>query len=461
MDRFRTSRRRFLAGSLAGAGLCALETSVDLGLVAEAGAADAGDYRALVCVLFAGGIDSFNVLVPTDDAGWNEYAAVRADLALPRNALLPLAGTHQGGRSFGIHPSLPELGGLFDAGELAFLANVGPLVAPATPADLAAGRVREPLGLYSHADQIDQWQTALADVRSTTGVAGRMADLLGDVNPGSPVAMNVSVSGANRFQAGRRTSEYSIDPGADGAPVAAGYGPDLPGGAIVTPAIDGMLAVDRRSLLRAFYGTRLRQALDAGVAFNAALAASPTPTTVFPDDPFGQALGLVAKVIASREALGARRQTFFVNYGGWDHHDEVLGNMERMLPAVDAGLARFRDAMVELGLHDRVTTFTISDFGRTLTSNGRGSDHGWGGNMLALGGAVDGGRIAGDFPALAAGAPLDTGRGRFVPTTSTDAFYAELALWFGIPASELDLVVPNVGEFWSPVPGGRPVGLLR
>jgi uncharacterized protein (DUF1501 family) len=271
--------------------------------------------------------------------------------------------------------------------------------------------------------------------------------------------MNISVSGTNRFQGGVRTGEYSIDAGAGGAVIAAGYGAGQEGGEIVTPAVDGILAAPRADLLRAFYGTRLRQALEAGTAFNAALAASTPPTTAFGSDPFSRNMALIAAVIAARGALGARRQTFFVNYGGWDHHDDVLANMDRMLPAVNAGLASFRDAMVELGVHDAVTTFTISDFGRTLTSNGKGSDHGWGGNMMVMGGAVAGGAIHGSFPDLAPGAPLDTGRGRFIPTTSVDEIHGELALWFGIPTTELELVVPNLARFWSPG-GGPPVGFM-
>ena len=227
-------------------------------------------------------------------------------------------------------------------------------------------------------------------MRTGTGVGGRIADLLGDVNPTSPISMNVSTAGTNVFQSGAVSREFGIDPREGGAPNAAGYGQGEEGSEIIRPALDRILADSRRNLLRAAYGDRFAEALRAGEDFNAAIAGTPALATSFAGDPFSAQLGLVARVIAARDALAARRQTFFVIYGGWDHHDGLLENQARMLPALAAGLASFRDAMIELGVHGDVTTFTISDFGRTLTSNGKGSDHGWGGNQMVLGGSVNG-----------------------------------------------------------------------
>ena len=453
------SRRDFLHRSAASAAFTLSGTSL-LQLGAAAHAQSAGGYRALVCILLAGGADSFNMLVPTDAAGYDEYRTIRSDLALARESLAPLAGTHQGGRSFGLHEALAPLAPLFDAGELAWVTNVGSLAEPTTPAAIAAGSARLPLGLYSHADQIEQWQTSVADARLGTGVGGRIADLLGDVNPASPISMNVSTSGTNVFQSGRESTEFAVDPRAGGAPSAAGYAEGEEGSEIIRPAVDAILAEGRRSLFRAAYGRRFADALVAGEAFNEALEGAPSFTTPFADDAFSQQLALIARVIASRGTLGASRQTFFVTYGGWDHHEGLIENQARMLPAVATGLTAFRDAMVELGVHGDVTTFTISDFGRTLTSNGRGSDHGWGGNQMVLGGGVAGGRIHGAFPELVEGSELDTGRGRFIPTLSVDEFYADLALWFGLAPSDLPLVIPNIGRFHdtgSPLP---PIGFM-
>ncbi|MGB5346971.1 MAG: DUF1501 domain-containing protein, partial [Woeseia sp.] len=177
--------------------------------------------------------------------------------------------------------------------------------------------------------------------------------------------------------------------------------------------------------------------------------------------PFSQSLRQIARVIGARDALGATRQTFFITVGGWDHHDDVIDNQANMLPAISKGLQEFRDALTELGVFDEVTTFTTSDFGRTLTSNGKGSDHGWGGHHVVMGGAVNGGSIYGDYPILSPSSPLDTGRGVYAPTTSVDEYFAELARWFGVPASELDEVLPNVRTFYSPESNQPPVGFMN
>ena len=454
------SRRGLLRGAL-GAGATLSLRAGTLASLAHIGAAQAStEYRALVCILLAGGADSFNMLVPSDAAGYAEYQTVRSDLALEQASLTPLAGTHQGGRTFGMNPAMAALGPLFDAGELAWIANSGPLVEPTSPAQLAAGSVGIPLGLYSHSDQIQQWQTSTPDDRADVGVGGRIADVLADLDPLAPVSMNISVSGTNSFQSGANSREFSINTNDGGAPTAAGYDPSDPDDAVGVLAIDSMLGAARANILRQGYGNRFAEALASGIAFNDAIAGVPMPSTTFGNDFFSQNMALIARTIAARESLGVSRQTFFVTYGGWDHHDEVINNQANMLPPLAAGMASFRDAMVELGIHDCVTTFTISDFGRTLTSNGRGSDHGWGGNQMVMGGAVNGGSIYGTFPELAAGSSFDTGRGRFLPTTSTDEFYAELALWFGIQPAEVPLVVPNVDRFYAPVANGRPVGFM-
>ena len=165
-------------------------------------------------------------------------------------------------------------------------------------------------------------------------------------------------------------------------------------------------------------------------------------------------------MIAARDALGAVRQTFFIQFHGWDHHDDVLPQQEVMLPQLSKGLSEFRDALVEIDMFDSVTTFTTSDFGRTLTSNGKGSDHGWGGHHIAMGGRVRGGRIFGDYPLLSPNSPLDVGRGIYVPTTSVDEYFAELALWFGVSSNDLVQILPNINRFYSPYSTDTPIGFL-
>ncbi|HEY4283665.1 MAG TPA: DUF1501 domain-containing protein, partial [Chthoniobacterales bacterium] len=200
----------------------------------------------------------------------------------------------------------------------------------------------------------------------------------------------------------------------------------------------------------------------------AAATAPPLPNGVsFPNSYVGSRLAMVARAIQGHAGLGAVRQTYFVQWGGWDHHDNVLDNQAAMLPQISAAIGAFYNALVAIGLENKVTLFTASDFGRTLTSNSRGSDHAWGSNQLVVGGAVNGKQIFGQYPSLALNPdsgpeanPLDTGRGRFIPTTSCDQFFAELALWLGVSGSNLPLVLPNIGNFYDITSGNAPLGFL-
>ncbi|MEM7078837.1 MAG: DUF1501 domain-containing protein [Pseudomonadota bacterium] len=446
------NRRNFLTHS----GIM-LASASQLGWMARTANADAQqDYCALVCILLAGGADSFNMLVPSDIDRYDQYAAARSDLALGRSDLLPLAYSGAQGQTFGVHPGMPEVQSLFDSGDLAFVANVGPLAEPTSRAALEAGSVDLPLGLFSHSDQIAVWQTSAAGTRTTTGVAGRMADILNSQVNSGPISMNISLAGSSLFQTGEMVTGYAVD-AAEGVRELAGYNDD---DSNFDEIVDRLLAVPQTDAFRSTYAAGLRRSIDAGQALNASLATAPSLTTTFADTPFSQALAQIARLISARASIGASRQTFFITVGGWDHHDEVLNNQANMLPGISQGLGQFHAALTELGLLDAVTTFTISDFGRTLTSNGRGSDHGWGGNQMVMGGAVDGGTIFGAYPELALGGELDLGRGRFLPTTSTDEVYADLALWFGIAPGELGLVLPNIARFTDVSGGTPPLGLF-
>jgi len=456
------TRRDFLSHSCAlGVASATVSTGLlNLGLARTATAQSASGYKALVCVLLAGGNDSFNLLVPIDNDQYGEYAGIRSDLALPQGDLLALPGTAPNGRRYGLHPGMPELQTLFANGDAALIANVGTLLEAFDPVAVENGTARLPLGLYSHSDQINQWQTAVPDDRIAQGWGGRVADLMQDVNLANGVSMNISLSGSNVFQAGSTVGEYSIDAAGDGARGINGYGDANDFGAFRKRSIDELLAVQQQNVFRQEYSQRLRAAIDAQAVFVDAIGTSPAIATSFSGNYFSQALRQIARVIAARDALGASRQTFFVNVGGWDHHDEVLDNQAAMLPMISKGLAEFRDALVKLGVYDDVTTFTTSDFGRTLTSNGRGSDHGWGGHHVVMGGAVDGGTIYGTYPELSRSSPLDVGRGVYAPTTSIDEYFAELAIWFGVSASDLDRVLPNVRSFYLPGSVDLPIGFL-
>ncbi|WP_309396594.1 DUF1501 domain-containing protein [Cerasicoccus maritimus] len=416
----------------------------------------ASDYRALVCLFLAGGADSYNFLVPSGTDEYNEYAGVRADLALPQADLHTLNIANSIGKDLGVHPGMSELRDLFNAGNLAWVTNVGTLIEPTTLSQYQNELVNLPLGLYSHADQIKQWQTSVPQSGEAIGWGGRTADLLHSLNDNDRISMNISVAGSNVWQNGNQTFQYSI--GTDGSQGLSGYDWDWGGYPARGAAIDSQMDIEYQNLFQKTFAQSTRNALDAHEEFSAATQGIEL-ATVFPETNLGSQLRMVAQTIAAHAALGMRRQTFFVQFGGWDHHDEVLGNMATMAPVISQAVAAFYAAMEEINEQNNVTLFTASDFGRTLTSNGEGSDHAWGGNHLVCGGAVNGANIYGTYPDLYADNPLDTGRGRLIPTTSVDEYFGELALWFGVSSSDLSMVLPNVTNFYTPGAMG-PLGMM-
>lgn len=460
------TRRSFL-----GQANCALISSLPIlntllnlrcaGDLAAAGPPDS-EYRAVVCLFLNGGCDSYNMLVPTDATEYAEYATIRQDLALPVDTLLPINPTNTGGKKFGLHPGMPELQALFENGNAAFVSNVGTLIERVTKAQYNAKSKPLPLGLFSHSDQIEQWQTSLPHARSGKGWAGRTADLLRGLNGNQTVSMNISLSGSNTWQSGNSVYEYAISD--TGATKLSGYkknwvqetGYDQARSA----AVDGILAMDYQNLLQKAFAKAERTSLDGYDLFSTATSAALPGTTVFPTSTLGKQLQMVAKTVNGRDALGVKRQTFFVSYGGWDHHDDLLTSQQAMLPVVSQAVGAFYSALVAMGIQNQVTLYLASDFGRTLTSNGQGTDHAWGGNSFVVGGAVAGKQIYGQFPQLAAGAALDTGRGRLIPSVSVDEYFAELALWLGVSRGSLPLVLPNIGNFWATNSASGPLGML-
>lgn len=456
------TRRRFLYhGSTAtAASMTMLPMFMQLGAAGRVAARDADDYRALVCILLAGGNDAFNMLVPDDPESYSAYARFRTNLALPRDQLLPLPAPDALGRRFGLHPAMTGLQALFAERTAALIANVGTLLAPVDLPAMANGTWPMPLGLFSHSDQIEQWQTAVVDDRSAEGWGGRLAELWEGTPPAGVVPMNISLSGNNIFQGGAGSMPYAVSTAEEGAVSLTGYTDNTDGGRFLRQVIDRLLSGTQKPILARTYRDTLVNALDVQATFSSALEQAPPLSTEFGEDNFGQSLRQIARIISVRRALGASRQTFFVTVGGWDHHDDLIANQAAMLPAIDRGLLSFQRALDELGMADAVTTFTTSDFARTLTSNGRGSDHGWGGHHIVLGGSVLGGSIYGEYPELNRGNPLDLGRGSFAPTLSVDEYFAELALWFGVSPTELEVVLPNLRAFSEPG-SGPPVGFMR
>ena len=463
------SRRRFLgqASCAAISSLPVLSTLLNLKLAGTiAAAVPTSEYRAVVCLFLNGGNDSFNMLAPRgNDGGYAEYAAVRQDLALPQASLLPINPLGYSGPQLGVHPGMPELQSLFENGRAAFVANVGTLIEPITKAQYLAGSIPVPLGLFSHSDQIEQWQTSMPNQRSGIGWGGRAADLLHSLNSTQTVSMNVSLAGNNVFQTGSDIFEYAI---ADtGATALAGYEKQWniyqETAQARSAAVDGMLARQYTNILQRSLARSERSAMDAYDLFTAATSAALPAGATFATSgspALVKQMQMIVKTIAGRTALGATRQTFFASLGGWDHHDEVVNNQAAMLPIVSQAIGGFYNALVALGIQNNVTLFLASDFGRTLSSNGQGSDHAWGGNVFVVGGAVNGKRIHGAYPALYDNSPADVGRGRLIPTTSVDAYFGELALWLGVPKSSLPLVIPNIAAFHNLASAANPIGFL-
>jgi uncharacterized protein (DUF1501 family) len=418
-----------------------------------------GDYRALVCVLLAGGADSHNMLIPRGDAEYSEYQITRSNLAIPKNKILTLNHGGQGGRSYGIHPGMPEIQELFNSGKAAMVANVGTLIQPTTKEQFESGNHPLPVGLFSHSDQIMHWQTGRPGERNSTGWGGRMADLIQSMNANQNMSMNISLSGRNRFQNGENTIDYSIR--SNGNVGIQGFDNENAYYTLRNSAIDSMLDREYQDLFEKTYVNTLKNSAETSVQFNEAIDNLEEFQTQFSDTRLSEQMKMIAKVIAVREQLGFSRQTFFVNYGGWDHHDGVLEKQAEKLPVLSAALSEFQSAMEELNVSDKVTSFTISDFSRTLTSNGNGSDHAWGGNAMVIGGSVNGGEIYGEYPSLEINNPLMLRRGRIIPTLSAQEYMAELALWFGVSPGDVNDILPDLQNFYDTNSGTYPIGFLN
>lgn len=438
------SRRRFLhraaQAALGTAGAYGLLGSLQ-GIGLSSAQAATNDYRALVCVFLHGGNDSLNLLVPRDAAGHATYAQGRRNLALARDSLLRISPLDGG--DYGLHPSVPGLRNLFAAGRLGFLANVGSLLAPTTKADYAAGR-NVPTDLFSHNAQQSQWMLAQPDLSPARGGwAGRLADLMMD-KPPDGLAMNVSIAGNNLFQAGTLSTPYSMGVG---GPVQYRATVNRARRAQALAAIR-QSAVDRGHPFAGYVGAVARQSEDMAGMIESALANAAPLNTAFPDTALGNQLSAVTRLVQSRAALGApSRQVFFVALGGFDLHDNHLVEHTALLAQLSDALSSFDAALTELGLNQAVTTFTHSEFGRTLSSNSDGTDHAWGSHQMVMGGAVRGGRIYGLMPDLRIGSADDVRDGRFIPTTAVDQYAATLGRWMGANNADLHTLFPNLGRF--------------
>jgi len=446
----RAGRREFLRRASFIAASAGSPFALNLLAMGAASAQTGGGHKALVCVFLAGGNDQSNTVVPTSSAGWAAYSQARPTLAIPAAQLLNINPADYNGEPLGLHGSLSALKPLFDQQRVALLVNVGTLAAPITKAQWNRGNatVPTPAQLFSHSDQQGAWQTGLPDQPSETGWLGRMGDLTASAfNPGSGVSIAMSVAGNNIMQAGNSTIQYQLT--TQGAVKVSAVTSGLYGSAAGATAARRLMTDTRNTLLENELNKVSSRSISTEALVSNALAGTPA-LSAFPDTSMGKQLSMVARMIAARGALGQQRQIFFVQQGGYDFHDNLPTDQANRLRELGDALAAFYQATQSLGVQDSVTTFTASDFGRALQSNGRGSDHGWGGHHFIMGGAVEGNRVYGSFPQTALGGSQDAGQGRLIPTTSVDEYGATLARWFGVSESNLPVVLPNLRRFATP-----------
>ncbi|WP_310566612.1 DUF1501 domain-containing protein [Hydrogenophaga sp.] len=458
------SRRAFLQRSaqLAFTGV-ALPTALNLAAIGEAAAFNASDYKALVCVFLFGGNDYANTVVPYDSTRYEQYRSARADIALAHADLLPLnPGNLAGGLRYALHPNMGGLAGLFNAGHAAVQLNVGPLVEPLTRAQYEAETRRQPPKLFSHNDQQSCWQSSSPE-GATAGWGGRMGDLAQPTNAGNPLFTCISVTGNTVFLTGEEALAYQV--GSWGAVRINAVDRWAFGSDAVGKALSSIVRDTRRPhVLEGMYNGVTARAITAEASITAALTAYPddedhTQFAAIPNTNLGRQLRMVARLIAARNLLSTKRQVFFVSMGGFDTHGGLLQTHGDLMQELSEALTGFYQVTGDAtvmgagGVANQVTAFTASEFGRTLTSNGDGSDHGWGGHHLVVGGAVNGGQFYGKPPPVSVGDSdsaedqWHVGQGRLLPSTSVDQYAGTLARWFGVNDTELAGILPHLSSF--------------
>ena len=528
------NRRKFIRqAACAALGTAAMNNCYrDLFLINSALGADTTGYKALVCIFLGGGNDSNNMIIPTIPAEYTNYATIRTPVLAIPNAdgsgatAQALTKLNSDGHDYGLNPAMYELAQMFNQtttpvdftglGKVAAVLNTGPLVFPMTKAQYIANSITKPPQLFSHADQVTEWQTSIPDQPPSTGWGGRVADIVHSANPNvlgvDVLSTCITIAGANTFEIGSSVQQYTVGTGG----VVSISAPSSPSTATTArqAALNAILGYDKLNPnpYTSNYAAALKNSSDAGAGLSAGLLGSQMPTywstvanwsktatahqvvtpnggTTFTSS-LMQQLKMVAQIIeaGSRNAgvnggLGMKRQIFFVTVGGYDTHtaqtnvattgvasnaNVIIGSQANLLAEVSQSVWAFQKAMRAIGIQQQttqpgsglhqgvnsVTCFTASDFGRTFPSNGLGSDHGWGSHHIVVGGAVNGQRTYGTFPTLAVNGPDDTGTGRWIPTTSVDQYAATLARWFGVASGEMATVFPNLTRFPGTYAGG-------
>ncbi len=465
------NRRNFLGSAASIVGTTSLLSAIG---TSNAWAQSAGDYKAIVCIFLAGGLDTVDTVLPYDEANYNAFRNLRpgifgdyenryrngAGSPRLRENLLPLQlrnGSSFGGREYALPQVMAPLHELIHQGKGAILGNIGPLIQPTTRNQFENRSVPLPQRLFSHNDQQSTWQS-LSVEGSQLGWGGRIADAMSSANGADPIFTSVSTAGNPLFLAGQSTRPFMIGP-AGVAQLAA----------VSRSEAFGNTAERRqfRQLMGQYYenlATRSENFLDQDVAIAADRAIDnteryleadrSTPTLPvgdqfsFPSSPLGGQLRTIAETIANRNAFGAQRQVFFAQIGGFDSHSNTALDLPRLQGDIANSISAFINVLEALGVMDNVVTFTASEFGRTIIENGDGTDHGWGGHQFVFGGAVNGGNLYGDIPAFDLGLDSYTARsGRMIPAVSVDQFAATLSRWYGLPDAQINAMLPNLANF--------------
>eukprot|EP00413_Alexandrium_margalefii_P016989 CAMPEP_0204527190 /NCGR_PEP_ID=MMETSP0661-20131031/8844_1 /ASSEMBLY_ACC=CAM_ASM_000606 /TAXON_ID=109239 /ORGANISM="Alexandrium margalefi, Strain AMGDE01CS-322" /LENGTH=537 /DNA_ID=CAMNT_0051533075 /DNA_START=99 /DNA_END=1712 /DNA_ORIENTATION=- len=395
-------------------------------------------YKAVVLMFLEGGADTFNLIVPQQCRLYEEYRKARTNHALGPDELLEISTSGQACRKFGIHGSFRFLKALYDDGQAAFVSNIGNLVEPTSRTTLRQGKVGRCVSLFSHGDQINGAQTLKCQDKGTNsrGVGGRMADELAS-GPHKFLTTSFSMSGSQSWPQGVATRSEIIGDNVEVFYQRARFNDTI---SSITAQLHGNVYSDQ-------YAQAFRDSIDETERTKRMLDAVKLKT----DFTGGGQLVNVAKLIAARGQRNAERDFFFLRIRGWDMHTNLKTGLSESFQKVDEALSGFVAEMKAQGLWDSVVFATESEFGRTLDSNGLGTDHAWAGNQFIAGGSVKGGRIFNRFPSsLLPGGEQDIGRGRLIPQYPWENMLVPIAEWMGLDDfRQVANAFPNIGNFNS------------
>lgn len=457
------TRRSLLKSSAAMAlNRISIPMATSLGLMADAAAQSANDYKALVCIFLFGANDHYNTVIPYDIPTHTNYYNIRKGtptpgtvydgIAIGRNSLseTALSTPLSGGRQMALNPEMSALKTLFENKRASILMNVGPLVVPTTRLQYDNKSVPLPPKLFSHNDQQAYWQSSFQTEGGANGWGGRAADLLLSNNSKSTLTC-ISINGNALFLSGQNAISYQMS-STGATTVNAIKGKSLFGSASCATALQTLMTQPSSLPMASDYTTVTKRALDTydGIVAAIGATASASMNALFPSsatNTLSAQLKMVARMIDQQTTFGMKRQVFMVGMGGFDLHDFLPTQHPALLQKLSTAMKEFDDAMTSLGKGPQVTAFTASDFGRTLSSNGDGSDHGWGSHHFVMGGAVNGGQFLGTAPEIGLSHNQQVGSGRLLPSTSIDQMGAELAAWFGVSATDVKTVLPNARNF--------------